>query len=115
MSQQETKPWVLVDNVKADTNQQDMEAISQQVSLLMKEWKSNGKIVWSGPFDHDASSVAVFEVTESETKEFFKMHDDNICFKVLSSHLCPWDTMPLLSILARHMKCDFFSFYFFEW
>ena len=49
MSQQETKPWVLVSNINEGINQQDMEVVSSQVLLLIDEWQSNGKdyVVWS--------------------------------------------------------------------
>jgi hypothetical protein len=100
MSQQEAKPWVLVTNVKENINQQDMETIAPQVSFLIDEWQSKGKMMWSGPFDNEASSMAVFEATEAEAKEFFKKYED-ACSQVLTSHLYQWDAMPLLSVLAK--------------
>jgi hypothetical protein len=100
MSQYETKPWVLVTNVKEDINQQDLEHIAPQVSALVDEWQSQGKMMWSGPFDNENSSMAVFEATENEAKEFFKKYDD-VCSKVLTSHLYQWGAMPLLSVLSK--------------
>lgn len=46
MSQQEIKPWVLVNNVEENIHQQDLEKIALQVSFLVKEWHSKGKIMW---------------------------------------------------------------------
>jgi len=100
MSQQETKPWVLVTNVKENIAQQDLEYIVPQVTTLVDEWQSKGKIMWSGPFDNENSSMAVFEATENEAKEFFKKYDDT-CSKFLNSYLYQWGAMPLLSILSK--------------
>ena len=100
MREQETKPWVLVTNVKEDINQQDIGNVAPQVSFLIDEWQSRGRIMWSGPFDNEASSMAVFEATEAEAQEFFKKYED-ACSKVLTSHLYQWDAMPLLSVLAK--------------
>jgi len=100
MNQQETKPWVLVTNVKENITQQDMEYIVPQVTALVDGWQSKGKIMWSGPFDNKSSSMAVFEATENEAKEFFKKYED-ICSEILNSHLYQWDAMPLLSVLSK--------------
>ena len=100
MSQQETKPGVLVTNIKENINPQDLERVTPQVTILVDEWQSQGKIMGSGPFDNEQSSMAVFEATESEAKEFFKRYDD-VCSKGLASHLYQWDAMPLLSVLSK--------------
>ncbi|QLH07298.1 hypothetical protein [Nitrosopumilus ureiphilus] len=100
MSQQEAKPWVLVTNIKEKINPQDLEHVASQISTLIDEWQSQGKIMWSGPFDNEQSSMAVFEATEAEAKEFFKKYDD-ACSKVLTSHLYQWGAMPLLSVLSK--------------
>ena len=100
MSQQGKKSWVLVSNIKDDTNPQDLERIVPQVTALVDEWQSQGKIMWSGPFDNNASSMAVFEATEQEAKEFFSKYE-NICSGVLSYYMYQWDAMPILSVLSR--------------
>jgi len=100
MSQQETKPWVLVTNIKEKINKRDLEHIAPQVSALVDEWQSKGKIMWSGPFDNEQSSMAVFEATENEAKDFFKKYDD-ACSKVLTSYLYQWNAMPILSVLSK--------------
>lgn len=97
---QEVKPWVLVTNMKENINQQDMENIILQVSLLVDEWQSKGKIMWSGPFDNESSSMAIFEATQQEAKEFFQKCED-VCSNVLTSYLYQWDVMPLLSVLSK--------------
>ena len=36
--------------------------IAPQISSLIDDWHSKGKIMLSGPFDSDVSSMAVFEL-----------------------------------------------------
>jgi len=100
MSKQETKPWVLVSNIREDTNSLDLKMIAPQVSALVDEWQSNGKIMWSGSFDNEQSSMAVFEATEDEAKEFFRKYDD-VCSGILNYYLHQWDAMPILSVLSN--------------
>ena len=100
MNQQETKPWVLVSNVQEDTKTVDLQMIVPQISALVDEWQSDGKIMWSGAFDNERSSMAVFEATEDEAKEFFKKYE-SICSGVLNYYLHQWDAMPLLSVLSN--------------
>lgn len=97
---QETKPWVLVSSINKDVNMQDLQRISPQVSALVDDWHSQGKIMWSGAFDNDVSSMAVFEATEQEAKEFFKKYED-VCSGILTYELYQWDAMPLLSVLSK--------------
>ncbi|WP_428324235.1 hypothetical protein [Nitrosopumilus sp.] len=96
----EKSPWVLVSNVSKDTNPQDLERIAPQISTLVDEWQSQGRIMWSGAFDNQVSSMAVFEATEEEAKEFFKKYE-SICSGVLGYYLYKWDAMPILSVLAK--------------
>ncbi len=103
MSQQqeeEAKPWVLVSNIRNDANQTDLERIIPQVSVLVDEWQSKGRIMWSGAFDNEVSSMAIFEATEKEAKEFFKKYE-SVCSGFVNYHLYQWDAMPILSVLAR--------------
>ena len=97
---QESKPWVLVSSMNKDTNPQDLQRISPQVSVLVDEWQSKGKIMWSGAFDNELSSMAVFEATEQEAKEFFKKYED-VCSGILTYEMYQWDAMPLLSVLSK--------------
>lgn len=96
---QETNPWVLVTNIKEDAAAQDLERITPQVTALVDEWQSKGRIMWSGAFDNEQSSMAVFEATEKEAQDFFKKYDD-VCSGVLNYHLYKWDAMPILSLLS---------------
>ena len=97
---QETKPWVLVSNIKESTNPEDLGRIAPQVTLLVDEWQSQGRIMWSGAFDNQRSSMAVFEATDEEAREFFKKYE-SICSNVLNYYLYQWDAMPILSVLSK--------------
>ena len=68
----EKSPWVLVSNVSKDTNPQDLERIAPQITALVDEWQSQGRIMWSGAFDNQVSSMAVFEATETRSKRIFQ-------------------------------------------
>ncbi|MDX1595909.1 MAG: hypothetical protein R3327_03115 [Nitrosopumilaceae archaeon] len=99
MANQETKPWVLVSNIRDDANPEDLENIAPKVAALVDEWQSKGKIMWSGAFDNEISSMAVFEATEQEAKEFFAKYE-SVCSGVLNYYLYQWDAMPILSLLS---------------
>lgn len=96
---QKTTPWVLVSNVKDNTTSQDLERIAPQISALVDEWQSKGRIMWSGAFDNEQSSMAVFEATEQEAKDFFAKYE-KICSGVLNYYMYEWDAMPILSVLS---------------
>ncbi|MCA9827511.1 MAG: hypothetical protein KC444_03845 [Nitrosopumilus sp.] len=100
MSQQETKPWVLVSSIGEDTKPIDLQMIVPKITELVDEWQSSGRIMWSGAFDNEQSSMAVFEATEQEAKDFFKKYE-NICSGILNFYLHQWDAMPILSVLSK--------------
>ncbi len=100
MSQTEVKPWVIISNVKDDPDAERMQNLPSQVASLVDDWQSRGRIMWSGPFDNEASSMAVFEATEPEAREFFAKYD-RYCSGVLEYSMYQWDAMPILSVLAE--------------
>ena len=101
MSKQEAKPWILVSSVKKDTKQIDLQMLMPQVTALVDEWHSKGRMMLSGPFDNEASSMAMFEGTEQEAREFYKKYQD-ICSDILTYELYQWDVLPILSILNQN-------------
>ena len=100
MSQNEIKPWVLVSNIKENTTKADLERISPLVTGLVDEWQSMGKIMWSGAFDNAQSSMAVFEATETEARQFLQKYE-HVCSNILIYYLYQWDAMPILSMLSK--------------
>jgi len=101
MSQTETKPWVIISNVKENPDAEKMQNLPSQVASLVDDWQSRGRIMWSGPFDNEVSSMAVFEATESEAKEFFAKYD-SCCSGVLEYSMYQWEAMPILSVLSKN-------------
>lgn len=89
-----------ISNIRKDTTPLDLEMIAPQITVLVDEWQSKGRIMWSGAFDMKQSSMAVFEATENEAKEFFKKYDD-VCSGVLNYYLHQWDAMPILPVLSK--------------
>lgn len=97
---QEIMPWVLVSSIQKETKPVDLEMLAPQISSLVDEWQSQGKMMWSGGFDNKESSMAVFEATEQEAKEFFKKYE-SICSGILTYEMYQWNAMPLLSVLSN--------------
>ena len=104
MSQQtemvNVKPWVLVSSLKDTTTEQELQRITPEISTLIDEWQSKGKMMWSGPLDNNSTGMAVFEASEDEAKVFFSKYN-KICSGILDYHLYQWDAMPILSILSK--------------
>ena len=102
MSQQqlETKPWVIITVFKENTNPNDLQRISPQIQSLVDEWQIQGKMMWSGAFNDNATGMAVFEGTEQEANEFYGKYD-KICSGILQYSMYQWDAMPILSVLSK--------------
>jgi len=102
MSQQqlETKPWVIITVFKENTNPNDLQRISPQIQSLVDEWQIQGKMMWSGAFNDNATGMAVFEGTEQEANEFYDKYD-KICSGILQYSMYQWDAMPILSVLSK--------------
>lgn len=104
MSQQqeipETKNWVIITVFKENTNGNDLQRISPLIQNLTDEWHSQGKIMWSGTFNDNATAMAVFEGTEQEANEFYHKYD-KICSGILEYSMYQWDAMPVLSLLSN--------------
>ena len=103
MSQQELReirPWVIITVFKENTNLNDLQRISPQIQNLVDEWQSQEKMLWSGAFNDDATSMTVFEGTEQEANEFYSKYD-KICSGILQYSMYQWDAMPILSVLSK--------------
>ena len=97
---QEKKPWVIISVFKEDTNPKDIQRISPLIQSLVDEWQTKGKVMWSGPFNDNATGMAIFEATETEASEFYNKYD-SICSGILDYSMYQWDAMPLLSFLSQ--------------
>ena len=97
---QEIRPWVIITVFTENTNPNDVQRISPQIQDLVDEWQTQGKMMWSGAFNDNATSMTVFEGTEQEANGFYKKYD-RICAGVLQYSMYQWDAMPLLSVLSQ--------------
>ena len=71
MSEQ-ISPWVIVSSLAKETTEEDIERIKPKIQSLVDKWQESGKIMWSGSFNNQPSSMAVFEATNNEAKIFYK-------------------------------------------
>ncbi len=101
MDQQETEsvPWVIITVFKYNVSADDLRRITPQIQSLVDEWQSQGKLMWSGAFNDNATSMAVFEGTKKEADEFYAKYD-RICSGILQYSMYKWDAMPVLSVLS---------------
>jgi len=97
---QEIRPWVIITVFKENINPNDLQNISPQIQNLVDEWQSQGKMLWSGAFNDDATSMTVFEGTEQEANELYSKYD-KICSRMLQYSMYQWDAMPILSVLSK--------------
>lgn len=80
------KPWVLVSSLKDNPQEQDLQKITFEINNLIDEWYSQGKIMWSGAFDDNKTSMTIFEATENEARNLFSKYD-KICVILLNCYL----------------------------
>ena len=94
------KPWVIVSSIGNDALEKDIERIRPKIISLVDNWQSSKGTMWSGSFNDQPSSMAVFEATDEEAKKFYQEYSD-ACENVLVHHMYQWDAMPILSILSK--------------
>ena len=94
------KPWVLVSTLKESTNEQDIEKVRPEISNLIDDWQSQGRIMWSGALSDNKTGIAIFEATDEEANSVYDKYD-KICSNVLDYYLYQWDAMPILSFLGK--------------
>ena len=97
---QETKNWVIITVLKEDIQLSDPQRISASIQDLIDSWQSQGKIMWSGTFDDNATSMTILEGTQQEANEFYQRYD-RICSGILEYSIYEWNAMPFLSLLSR--------------
>ena len=97
----EKTPWVLVSSLKDTTTEEDLLRISPAIKEIIDDWQAKGRIMWSGGFSDNKTSMAVFEATKEEADQLYKEYD-TICSGLLTYALYQWDAMPILSILSKN-------------
>lgn len=94
------KPWVIVSSIGDNASEQDIERIRPKIISLVDDWQSSKGTMWSGSFNTQPSSMAVFEATEQDAKKFYAEYSKE-CDGVLVHHMYQWDAMPILSVLSK--------------
>lgn len=94
----EKKLWVVINSLKENTSDTDLQKIASDMGNVVDKWQSKGKFVWSGPLDNKKSGMAIIEALESEANAFLA-ENKKAGSKVLDSYLYQWDAMPILSLL----------------
>ena len=100
MSNEEIHLWVMVSNIDQNAKAEDVPSIVSRITTLVDDWHAQGKIMLSGPFDNETSSMTIVSASTKEAQELFKQWKD-ICSGFLVSEMYRWDAMPILSILAK--------------
>lgn len=100
MSSEELRLWALVSNMDQNARNEDIPNVVANITALVDEWHSQGRIMLSGPFDNETSSMTVVAATQKEAAELFKRWQ-KICSGFLVSEMYRWDAMPILSVLSK--------------
>ena len=98
----ETKtPWVLVSSLNESATADDLARITPAVKEIVDEWQSKGTMIWSGGFNDNKTSMAIFEGTKEQADAIFAKYE-KACSGILTYALYQWDAMPILSILSKN-------------
>ena len=100
MEEVNREPFVLVSVFNDGANPEQVATIMPTLSMMIDEWQNSGKMIWSGPFDDNKTSMSVIEATKSEAEEFYTKYNST-AEQFLSTYMYQWDAMPLLSLLGN--------------
>ena len=99
MSNEETHLWVLVSSISEDAKAEEVPSVLSGITSLVDKWHSQGRIMLSGPFDNETSSMTIVAASPKEAQDLFRQWNE-ICSGFLTSEMYKWDAMPILSVLA---------------
>ena len=99
MSSEETHLWAIVSSIDQNAKPEEVPVITSRITALVDEWHAQGRIMLSGPFDNETSSMTVVSASTKQAQDLFKQWND-ICDGFLVSEMYRWDAMPILSVLA---------------
>jgi hypothetical protein len=94
------KLWVIISTRKKDCSENELSVIKPMVEELNQQWFEKGDFIWSGRFDDEKTSMAIFEATTEKAAKYFDTYS-KICGNSLDMKMHQWDAIPLLAILAR--------------
>lgn len=84
--------WVLVSQLKENSDGAELEKIAPQVLELIENWAKSGRFIWSGPFGNVDGGMAVFEGTQKDADQLAQDYG-KICSEVLNYHVYKWDVL----------------------
>ena len=96
----ERKLWVIMSTRKKEGSEKELEIIKPIVEKLNEQWFEKGDFIWTGSFDDQKTSMAIFEAVEDKAKKYFDNYS-KICSSSLEIKIHQWDALPLFTILQR--------------
>ena len=97
------EPFVLVSVFKEDAKPEKIATAMPALSLIIDEWHNSGKMIWSGPFNDNKTSMSVIEATKSEAEQFYTKYNSS-AEQFLSTYMYQWDAMPFLSLIGNKIN-----------
>ena len=105
MEETNREPFVLVSVFKEDAKPEEIATSMPALSLIIDEWHNSGKMIWSGPFNDNKTSMSVIEATKSEAEQFYTKYNST-AQQFLSTYMYQWDAMPFLSLIGNKVNQD---------
>ena len=96
-------PYVLVSVFRDDAKPESIAQSAPTISLIIDEWHNSGKMIWSGPFNDNKTSMSVIEATKSEAEQFYTKYNST-AEQFLSTYMYKWDAMPFLSLIGNKIN-----------
>ncbi len=93
------KLWVII-STRKKTAENELSVIQPIVEKLNDQWFEKGEFIWTGRFDDEKTSMAIFEATMEKASKYFDTYS-KICSDSLDTKMHRWDAIPLFTILAR--------------
>ena len=94
------KLWVIISSRKNSGSAKELQIIQPIIEKLNEQWFEKGDFVWTGRFDDDKTSMAIFEATKDKAENYFEEYS-KICEASLDMKMYRWDALPLFTILER--------------
>ena len=103
MEDNNKEPFVLVSVFKEDAKPESIAQSGPAISSIIDEWHGSGKMIWSGPFNDNKTSMSVIEATKSEAEQFYTKYNST-AEQFLSTYMYQWDAMPFLSLIGNKIN-----------
>ena len=94
------KLWVIISTRKKDHVENELSIIQHIVEKLNEQWFEKGEFIWTGRFDDEKTSMAIFEATMEKATKYFDAYS-KITNDSIDTKMHKWDAIPLFTILAR--------------